>query len=80
MNIAKAIKDNNTTISAVAAKLGIGQSALSQCINNNSMSLSRALAIADILNISVDELCGHSPAAQKYKCPHCGSVLNVSLS
>lgn len=82
MDIKKVITDKGFTISSVATNLGIGQSALSQCINNNSMSLSRAIEVAKIIGASLDELSGSassSSPAPTLLCPHCGKPISIHL-
>lgn len=56
MDIKQVIKRKGLTIDKVAGSLGITQSALSQQINNKTISLVRAKAIADVLGIPLSEL------------------------
>jgi transcriptional regulator with XRE-family HTH domain len=55
MDIKKAIRKNGQTISSVAEALGITQSALSQQINNNSITLAKVEQIAQICGCSLNE-------------------------
>lgn len=56
MDIKKVIKNHGTTVSAVAAKIGISQSALAQQINNNTISAARCQEIANIIGCPLSEL------------------------
>lgn len=75
MNIKKAIKNHKATISSVAKQLGITQSALSQQINNNSISFSKVEQIAGILGISVSEFCAEENKKTTLYCPYCGKPI-----
>ena len=80
MDLKKAIKNGGFTIGGVAAKLGITQSALSQQINNDTISLARAANIANIIGISLSELVADNETADaNLVCPHCGKPLHIDI-
>lgn len=90
MDIKKAIKINGGTISAIAKELGISQSALSQQINNNTITLAKVERIAHILNVplsilvdSTEQSKGTSTTEHQHivlKCPHCGNDIHISAN
>lgn len=80
MDLKKTIKDKGFTLVEVAAKLGITQSALSQQINNNTISLARTKEIADIIGVSLTELVADESEAQTFVvCPHCGGRIKITV-
>lgn len=79
MDIKKAIKNGGFTIGGVAKKLGITQSALSQQINNDTISLARAADIAKIIGISLSALVADNDASTPFVCPHCGKPLHIDI-
>jgi transcriptional regulator with XRE-family HTH domain len=58
MDIKRIIKNYGMSVSSVADKIGISQSALSQQINNNTISVSRCQEIAEIIKCPLSELVG----------------------
>lgn len=56
VNFKKKIQAHHATISSVAKALGITQSALSQQINNKSITLEKTKEIAHIIGCSLSEL------------------------
>ena len=76
MDLKKIIRSHGQTISSVAEKLGITQSALSQQINNGSISFAKVEQIANI--------CGWSPLSETLShpaiiCPHCGKPIELEI-
>lgn len=81
MDLKRAIKDKGFSISKVADELGITQSALSQQINNNTISLARTKEIASIIGVSLSELVSDDMNALSVLCcPFCGKPLQVTIS
>lgn len=79
MDLKKAIKKGGFTIGGVAAKLGITQSALSQQINNDTISLARTADIAKIIGVSLSELVADEGEGFGLVCPHCGKPLKIDI-
>lgn len=79
MDLKKAIKDHGATISGVAKILGIGQSALSQQINNNTISFARVQEIANIIGVPLSELVADEGEGVRLVCPHCGKSISVEI-
>ena len=52
------IRNDGTTMSAVAQKMNIGQSNFSMSLNGPRISLPFAVSVAKALDISLDWLCG----------------------
>ena len=77
--IKKAIKKGGFTIGGIAKRLGITQSALSQQINNDTISLARAADIAAIMSVSLSELVADEGEATSFVCPHCGKPLHIDI-
>ena len=74
------LKDRGYTISAMAEKLGISQSALSQQIGNGSITFAKVEQIARIIGVSVSELVADNKSnTSTFVCPHCGKTLNISI-
>ena len=74
--IKEIVKEKGMTIDALASKMGIGLSALSQSINGNPTA-ERLQAIADALGVPITELFTQ-PAAGNFICPNCGSSLRLT--
>lgn len=79
MDLKKAIKDKGFTIGGVATALGITQSALSQQINNDTISLARSADIAKIIGVSLSELVAEEGEVLHLVCPHCGKPLHIDI-
>lgn len=81
MDIKKAIKESGFTISKVAEKLGIAQPSLTAQLINDTMSLSRAKEIADIIGVSLSELVADENEQQGASliCPHCGKPITLHI-
>lgn len=79
MDLKKAIKEHGFTIVEVSAKLGITQSALSQQINNNTISFARVQEIANIIGVSLSELVADEGEGVRLVCPHCGKPISIEL-
>lgn len=80
MNIKKVIKQKGFTIKRVAESMGITQSALSQQLNNKSITIERAKEIAGVLGISLSELVvdEDAPASTTITCPVCGASYRLT--
>lgn len=79
MDLKTRIKDSGYSISRVAEALGITQSALSQQINNNTISLARTKEVADIIGMPLPELVSEG-SSRKLRCPYCGKPLHVAIT
>ena len=79
IDVKRALKAHGHTIKSVATELGITQSALSQCINNDTISLQRVCDIASVLHISINEFIASCTADNSItiNCPHCGQSLTI---
>lgn len=82
MDIKKAIKAHGQTISSIADKLGITQSALSQQINNNTITLAKVEQIAAICGVPFEDFISRhgEDRVSKLYCPHCGKPLNLHIN
>lgn len=81
-DIKKAIKAKGYTLKQVSEKLNVTQSALSQQINNNTISVAKVQEIADILSCPLTDLLtdADTPSALTLSCPHCGKPINITLA
>ncbi len=80
MDLKKIIRSHGQTISSIAGKLGITQSALSQQINNGSITFAKVEHIADIIGVSLSELVADESAQPgALTCPHCGKPINIKV-
>lgn len=80
-NIKRAIKAHGWSVKAVAGKMGISQSALSQQINNESITCVNALRVCSIVGCSIIALLDNEESASlKSTCPRCGAPLKVEVS
>ena len=81
MDLKKIIKEHGWTISSIALKMGITQSALSQQINNNSITFAKVEQIASIIGVSLSELIAkeNEVPSSSLICPHCGRPINIKL-
>lgn len=84
MDIKKALKAHGQTVSSMATQLGITQPALSQQINNNSITYAKVEKIASLCGCSVVEFIesagdGVESPTSLHKCPHCGEPIIVEL-
>ena len=80
MEIKKALKRHGYTLTAVAKKFGITRSALSQQINNRTMTIAKLEEIAEVTGIPLRELVASDDAAPSAACPHCGKPIRLSVS
>lgn len=84
MDIKKALKAYGQNVSSMAAMLGITQSALSQQINNNSITFAKVQKIASLCGCSIPEFIESAEddtqtSRHYFKCPHCGEPIKVEL-
>lgn len=80
-DIKKAIKQKGFTLKQVSDKLSVTQSALSQQINNNTISVAKVQQIADILGCPLtDILADDNTSALTLSCPHCGRPIKLTIS
>lgn len=82
MDIKKVLKDHGWTISAVSNKLGITQSALSQQINNKSITFAKVEQISDITGIPLEAFVTPFPrhiSGAYIVCPHCGKTIALHV-
>lgn len=81
MDLKKIIKEHGWTISSIALKMGITQSALSQQINNNSITFAKVEQIASIIGVSLSELVSVEKEnhTSTLTCPHCGKPINIKI-
>lgn len=83
MKIKDAIKAQGSNLSEVAKNLGITQSALSQTINNETITLKRVQEIAKVLHCSVAALVDDNAAETdtiNIVCPHCHHTISLKIS
>lgn len=80
-DIKKAIKSKGYTLKSISDKLSVTQSALSQQINNNTISVAKVQQIADIINCPLTDLLTDDNDNSKceIRCPHCGHVIRLSI-
>lgn len=84
LRIKAVAKEKGMTIAAVAEKLGIKPTSLSQGIYMTSFSLDKLGEIADILGVEVPELFESyvTPASNmsvEAHCPHCGGSIHLAI-
>lgn len=80
IDIKRAIKSRNRKLAEVAEHLGISQSALSQQMQNQTLTIVKLRKIADFLGISVSELVGDGDkASPELVCPHCGKPISIKI-
>ena len=82
MDLKKNIKKYGWTISSVAGEMGITQSALSQQINNSTITFAKVEQIASIIGVSLFELLSDESEATSgaaLTCPHCGKRIGIKL-
>lgn len=81
MDLKKIIRSHGQTISSIAEKLGITQSALSQQINNGSITFAKVEQIAALCGCSLSEFT-HNDSTQQgasLTCPHCGKPIRLKV-
>lgn len=79
-DIKKAIKSKGYTLKYISDKLSVTQSALSQQINNNTISVAKVQQIADIINCPLtDLLTDDTTHTLSLTCPHCGKTIRLSI-
>lgn len=78
MNIKKALREHGYTLTAVSEKLGITQSALSQQINNRSITVAKLEEISRLIDVPLQELVSPGGGV-KCRCPHCGKPIKVKI-
>ena len=61
IDVKRAIKLHGWTIARVAEEMGITQSALSQQINNKSITFAKAVQVANIIGCSISSLTDEDP-------------------
>lgn len=81
MDLKKIIRSHGQTISSIAEKLGITQSALSQQINNGSITFAKVEQIAELCGCSLSEFTHDKNTQQgaSLTCPHCGKPINIKV-
>lgn len=75
LRIKEVIKEHGLTVDAVARRLGVLPSALSQSINGNP-SADKLEKIAEAVGCSPAELFAPQPS-HAFTCPHCGRVIEI---
>lgn len=80
-DIKKAIKSKGYTLKSISDKLCVTQSALSQQINNNTISVAKVQQIADIINCPLTDLLTDDNDNNKceIRCPHCGKIMTIEV-
>ena len=80
-DIKKAIKDKGYTLKQVSDRLNITQSALSQQVNNNTISVAKVQQIADIIGCPLTDLLADADTTTiTLSCPHCGQPIKLTIS
>ena len=80
-DIKKAIKDKGYTLKQVSDRLNITQSALSQQVNNNTISVAKVQQIADIIGCPLTDLLADADTTTiTLSCPHCGQPIKLSIA
>lgn len=75
LRIKEVIKAHGLTVEAVAHRLGVLPSALSQSINGNPTA-EKLEKIAEAIGCSPAEL--FAPASgNSFRCPHCGGIIKI---
>lgn len=69
-------KEKGISIKAMASRMGIGLSALSQSIDGNPTA-ERLQQIADALDVPIADLFD-KPSAGNFVCPKCGTALKLN--
>ena len=81
IDLKKAIKAQGFTLEAVAQKMGITKSAMSQLVSGNP-TLSKLQEIAQVIGVPVAELVRFESGAQcqaRLICPHCGREIEIEV-
>lgn len=80
-DIKKAIKSKGYTLKYISDKLCVTQSALSQQINNNTISVAKVQQIADIINCPLTDLLTDDDTTHTLSltCPHCHKSIRLSI-
>lgn len=73
--IKEIIKEKGTTIDAIAKKIGVQPSAISQSISGNP-TMERLQQIADALGVHITDLFDREPE-NTITCPKCGTKLEI---
>ena len=81
MDLKKIIRSHGQTISSIAEKLGITQSALSQQINNGSITFAKVEQIAELCGCSLSDFTSNQgeQMGATLVCPHCGKPINIKV-
>lgn len=85
MDIAKLLRRNikkqNVMLKDIATGLGITPSALTQQINNETISFANVVKIASIINCDLVDLVDDKDTPGVYvSCPHCGAPINLKIT
>jgi transcriptional regulator with XRE-family HTH domain len=77
LRIKEVLREQKTTATSLADKIGIAQPSMSNIVNGNATpSLERLEQIADALNVPITELF-ETPAGDVVSCPYCGGKIKV---
>jgi len=81
MDIKKAIGCYGHSISSLARLMGITPSALSQQINNKSITLLKVEKIAELCGTDLESFISAGKGSVKCKavCPHCGGNIEIEI-
>lgn len=77
LRIKEVIKEHGLTVEAVARRLGVLPSALSQSINGNPTA-EKLEKIASAIGCSPADLFVSSPCSL-FHCPHCGKEIKIKI-
>ena len=79
-DIKKAIKAKGYTLKQVSERLNVTQSALSQQINKNTISVAKVQEIADILSCPLTDLLADADDTSiTLTCPHCKRTIHLQV-
>lgn len=78
LRIKETAKEHGMSLTALADRLDIKPSSLSQAMSRNSFSVDKLQAIADAIGCDIVDL--FDKPHNGIVCPHCGKPLSVHLS
>ena len=80
LRIREACRDKGTTQAALAQKLGVRATSLSQVIARDNCDVNYLQRIADILGVQIKDLFRDDVPQKNIVCPHCGKPLNIKVT
>lgn len=79
LRIKEVCREKGTTQAALADKLGVRATSLSQVLARDNCDINYLQRIADILGVQIKDLFRDDQEKEVTRCPHCGKPLNIII-